>query len=39
VTYHEPMLNSWDEQGTLTFAAPSQKWRVVNGAVEDVPGK
>jgi len=39
VTYHEPMLNSWDEQGTLTFASPSQKWRVVNGAVEDVPGK
>jgi len=38
VTYHEPMLNSWDEQGTLTFASPSQKWRVVNGAVEDVPG-
>ena len=39
VTYHEPMLSSWDEHGTLTFAAPTQKWRVVNGAVEDVPGK
>jgi hypothetical protein len=37
VTYHEPMLNSWDAQGTLTFGSQSQKWRVVNGAVEAVP--
>jgi hypothetical protein len=37
VTYHEPMLNSWDAQGVLTFASASQKWRVVNGAVESVP--
>ena len=39
VTYHEPMINSWDAQGTLTFASPKQEWRVVNGAVEAVPGK
>jgi len=39
VTYHEPMLNSWDASGTLTFAAPSQQWRVVNGAVEEIPRK
>ena len=39
VTYQEPMLNSWDAQDTLTFGAQSQRWRVVGGVVEDVPGK
>ena len=39
VTYHEPMLNSWDAQGTLTFSSRSREWRVVNGVVEEVPAK
>lgn len=37
VSYHEPMLNSWDAQGTLTFSSATKRWRVVNGAVEVVP--
>jgi hypothetical protein len=42
VTYREPVFNTYDEQGTLTFSAYGQKWRVVNGVVEElvdrVPG-
>ena len=34
VTYHEPMLNSWDAQGTLTFSSTTHRWRVVDGRVE-----
>jgi len=38
-TYQEPLVNGYDEQGVLTFAAQAQKWRVVNGVVVGVPGK
>ena len=37
VTYHEPMMNSWDAQGTLTFSSMTHRWRVVDGAVEQLP--
>ena len=37
VTYHEPMLNSWDAQGTLTFSSMTHRWRVVGGNVEQLP--
>lgn len=36
VTYQEPLTNSYDEQGVLTFGTPSRQWRVVNGAVEEI---
>jgi hypothetical protein len=36
VTYQEPVFNTYDDQGTLTFSAYARKWRVVNGAVEEV---
>jgi hypothetical protein len=39
VTYQEPLRTSYDEQGVLTFASHHQTWRVVNGAVEEVPGR
>ena len=39
VTYHEPMMNSWDAQGVLTFSSMTHRWRVVNDRVEEVgPG-
>ena len=38
-TYQEPLVNSYDEQGVLTFSAQVQKWRLVNGVVEEVPAK
>ena len=36
VTYHEPMMNSWDAQGTLTFSSATRRWRIVNGKVLEV---
>lgn len=36
VTYHEPMLNSWDAQGTLTFASATHRWRIVNDKVVEL---
>jgi hypothetical protein len=39
VTYQEPLMTTYDEQGVLTFATPTQRWRVVNGAVEVVTEK
>ena len=39
VTYHEPMLNSWDAQGTLTFSSTTHRWRVVDGTVEALPAQ
>lgn len=37
VTYHEPMLNAWDAQGTLTFSSMTHSWRVVNDKVMELP--
>ena len=37
VTYHEPMLSSWDAQGTLTFSSTTHRWRVVNDKVVALP--
>jgi len=34
VTYEEPIVNSYDEKGVLTFAALRSKWRVANGVAE-----
>ena len=39
VTYEEPLVNSYDERGVLSFAARARVWRVVNGKVEDGSGK
>jgi hypothetical protein len=36
VTYQEPITNSYDDQGVLTFGVYMQKWRVVDGAVEEI---
>jgi hypothetical protein len=38
-TYQEPLRNAYDAQGVLTFASQTQQWRVVNGAVEEIPRK
>ena len=37
VTYQEPLLNTWDAQGALTFSSGTHRWRVANGAVEELP--
>ena len=37
VTYHEPMMNRWDADGTLTFSSTTHRWRVVDGTVEQLP--
>lgn len=37
VTYHEPMLNSWDEQGVLTFSSATHRWRIVDDKVVEIP--
>jgi hypothetical protein len=36
VTYQEPVMNAYDEEGVLTFSVYARQWRVVNGAVEEV---
>lgn len=37
VTYQEPLRNTWDGQGVLTFSSMTHRWRVVNGAIEALP--
>jgi hypothetical protein len=32
-TYQEPLRNTYDDQGVLTFASAMQRWRIVNGVV------
>lgn len=39
VTYHEPVLNSWDAQGVLTFSSMTHRWRVVHDRVEALPAE
>ncbi len=34
VTYEEFLVNSYDDQGVLTFSSSKERWRVVNGGVE-----
>jgi hypothetical protein len=36
VTYHEPMLNSWDAQGALTFSSATHRWHIVNDTVVEL---
>jgi hypothetical protein len=36
VTYQEPIMNTYDDEGILTFSAFTRKWRVVNGQVEEI---
>lgn len=35
-TYQEPLVNTWDAQGALTFSSMTHRWRVANGVVEEL---
>lgn len=36
VTYHEPVMNRWDAQGTLTFSSMTRRWTVSDGRVVEL---
>lgn len=38
-TYQEPLRSIYDADGVLTFGSATQRWRVVNGAVEEIARK